>query len=361
MNTCWKERLALLLARMYFDGPARRRTWRKLAAQLRYDVNLTYALSIMRDRCVARKKRGMAAVFTRILDGLNLGHSLDVAVADIVPAEERMLIRGGHKSGRLGESLELCADIIEARQGIAGAVVGAMAYPLVLFSMLVVILVVLSVEVVPALALVADPAGFTGAAALLFRIADVVASPLGVVLFLLIILGCILMLTTLPVWTGKTRLKVEDVPPWSIYRLMVGTMWLFSVATLLRADISLMQVLDDMLSGNLRPWLRERVEAIRREYVMGKNLGRVLADTGLHFPDGEMVDDLIIYAMLPDFHNQLHRLAREWLTDGTRRIKEQSTALNTVFLLGIIGLMCCLALATMSMQQQLGTTMGGGL
>lgn len=360
MNAYRKEQAALWLARMHFDGPARRRTWRKLAAQLRHNVNLLQALTVMRDRCLVRKKRGMASVLTRILEGLSRGHSLDMAVADLVPAEERMLIRGGYKSGRLDEGLDLCADIIEARQGIFGAVIGAVAYPLVLFSMLVVILVVLSVEVVPALALVADPAGFTGAAAMLFRIAEVVVSPFGVVLFSLLIVGVVLILSTLPVWTGKVRLAVEETPPWSIYRLVVGTMWLFSVATLLRADIPLMQILDDMLTGNLRPWLRERIEAIRREYVLGKNLGRVLADTGLRFPDGEMVDDLVIYATLPDFHSQLHRLAREWLTDGTRRVKEQSAALNTLFLLCIIGLMCCLAMASMSIQQQLGSSMGGG-
>lgn len=193
MSAQWKGRAALLLARMHFDGPARRRTWRKLAAQLRHNVNLMHALTVMRDRCIVRKKNGMAAVFTRILGKLNRGHSLDVAVADMVPPEERMLIRGGYKSGRLDEGLDLCADMIEARQGIAGAVIGAVAYPLVLFAMLVAILIVLSIQVVPALALVADPAGFTGAAAVLFRIAKVVTSPLGVFLFFLLLFAFFLI------------------------------------------------------------------------------------------------------------------------------------------------------------------------
>lgn len=345
-------------ARQHFDGPVRKRTWRKLAAQLSYDVSLEYSLLIIRDRYAARKKKSLVAVFDRILDGLRQGYSLDVALSDLAPPEELMLIRGGYLSGRLGEALELCAELIEARQGIVGGLIGAVCYPLVLFSMLIIVLVVLSVHVMPSFALIVDPASFTDAAAVLYRISDLVASPFGVGLLTAFIVLLLLMLGTLSSWTGKRRLLVEELPPWSIYRLVVGTMWLFSVATLLKADIPLVQILDDMLAGNIRPWLRERVEAIRTQYTQGKSLGRVLVDTGLRFPDSDMVDDLLIYSELPDFHNKLHLLARDWLSQGTRRVTEQTGTLNIVLLLAILGLMCGLALAVGSLQQQL-SSMGG--
>lgn len=353
-----KVRFAETLARMHFDAPVRRRTWRKLAAQLRHDVGLEYGLSVMQGR-YAIKKSVLAGVFERILTGLRSGYSPDVALVGLVPPEELMLIRGGYKSGRLSECFDLCADLIEARQGIVGAVVGAISYPFLLLSMLVVVLVVLATHVVPTLTLIVDPSSFTGAAAVLHNISLVVASPVGAGLGVLAFSLLFAVLCTLSTWTGKTRLYVEELPPWSIYRLVVGTLWLFSVATLLRADIPLAQILDDMLAGNLSPWLRERVEAIRRQYTQGKNLGKVLVDSGLRFPDGEMVDDLLIYATLPSFHSMLHSLAREWLESGTRRVKEQATVLNIVLLIGILGLMCCVAVAVVSIQQQLSTNIGG--
>lgn len=344
--------------RMHFDGPVRRRTWRKLAAQLRYDVSLEYSLQIMRDRYTVRKS-ALAGVFDRILTGLRQGYSLDVALAELVPPDELMLIRGGYLSGSLAECLDLCADLIEARKGLVGAVIGAVSYPFLLLAMLVVVLVVLATHVVPTLTLIVDPASFTGAAAVLHNISLVVASPVGAGLLVLLLALVLMILGTLSLWTGKTRLLVEEMPPWSIYRLVAGTLWLFTVSTLLRADIPLAQILDDMLSGKLTPWLRERVQAIRTQHSHGKNLGQVLVDTGLRFPDNEMVDDLIIYAALPDFHSLLHKLAREWLDSGTRRVKEQATILNTVLLVGILGLMCCVAVAVVSIQQQLSTNMGG--
>lgn len=358
MMTEYVRAYRVFIARLHFDAPVRKRTWRKLAAQLRYDVSLEYSLVVMRDRYVVRKS-ALVGVFDGILNGLRQGYSLDVALTEFVPSEEIMLIRGGYLSGRLSESLDLCAELIEARQGITGALVGAVTYPLMLLAMLIVVLVVLALHVMPTFALIADPASFTGAAAVLQSISSMVASPIGAVLLALVIGLTLLVLATLSSWTGKTRLWVEELPPWSIYRMVVGTMWLFSVATLLRADIPLVQILDDMLTRNIRPWLRERVEAIREQYTQGKTLGRVLVDTGLRFPDGEMVDDLFIYSELPNFHSQLHKLAGEWLTNGTQRVKEQSGVLNTVFMVGILGLMCCVALAVVSMQQQLGTNMGG--
>lgn len=358
LQTQLRDRLDELLARLHFDGPMRRRTWRKLAAQLRYDVNLEYALTVMQER-YAERKSGLAKVFERILFGLRRGYSLDMALAGLAPPEELMLIRGGYRSGRLAECLDLCSDLIEARQGIVGAVIGAVSYPFLLLAMLAVVLVVLATHVVPTLTLIVDPATFTGAAAALHRVSLVVASPLGAGLAALVLILLIVVLSTLSVWKGRLRLHVEELPPWSIYRLVTGTLWLFAVATLLRADIPLVQILDDMLAGNISPWLRERVEAIRAQYAQGKNLGRVLVDTGLRFPDGEMVDDLLIYSTLPDFHSLLHRLAREWLDSGTRRVKEQAGVLNTVLLVGILGLMCCVAVAVVSVQQQLSTNMGG--
>lgn len=355
----WKSRWALTMARLHFDGPVRLRTWRKLAAQQRYDINLLDSLCLMRNRYAERGRTGLTAVFDRILTGLHRGLSLDKALAELVPAEELMLIRGGHKSARLAECLELCADLIEARKSIIGAVIGAVSYPLMLFAMLIVTMIVVAVYVMPTLALIADPETFTGAAAILREISQAVASPFGAVLLILALIAVIVVLCTLSSWTGKTRLWVEELPPWSMYRLVTGTLWLFTVSTLQQADIPLVQILDDMLAGNLRPWMRERVAAIRSQYAQGKKLGRVLADTGLRFPDSEMVDDLMLYSTLPDFDVYLHKLAREWLDSGKKRITEQATILNAALLTMILGVMCCLNIAVMSIQQQLSSTMGG--
>lgn len=344
--------------KLHFDIPVRKRTWRKLSAQLKHDVSLEFALNSMQARYAA-KKSTLAKVFQFVLTRIYQGFSLDTALQDLIPVEEQMLIRGGYLSGKLPESLQLCVEIIEARQSIVGALIAAIAYPLVLLTVFIVTLVIMSIHVMPALSTISNPDSWVGAGAILYQISSTIASPWGVICLALLIILLLVILASLSLWTGKTRLWVENIPPWSIYRLVIGTLWLFSVATLLKADIKLSFILDDMLATKLSPWLRERVEAIRRQYSMGKNLGQVLADTGLQFPDAEMVDDLVIYANLPDFHKHLHTMAGEWLRMGTERIQAQAKILNGVLLIAIFGMMACIALAVVSIQQQLTVNLGG--
>lgn len=353
-----RSSLQAIFDRLIFDVDIRQKTWRKLSAQLRHDVNLEYALKVMRDRHKERKQTRLAHIFDQIIKGIRYGESFDVALHGLVPPEELLLLRGGHVSGRLSESLELTAKLIDAQKAIKKAVVGAVVYPFVLIAMLIAVLVVLSVQVVPALSQLADPSSFTGAASLLFSVASVVASPLGVALLVGFFGLIATIFITLPFWTGKSRLMVEHLPPWSIYRLVVGTMWLFTIATSLRADIPIMQVLDDMLKCNPRPWLKERIEAIYEQYNLGKKFGNVLADSGLRFPDPAIVDDILVYSSLPEFETLLRSLAQEWLEGGIARIKEQSTILNAVLLMCIIGTMCLLGVAIISIQQQLSANLG---
>ncbi|MFI3270744.1 MAG: type II secretion system F family protein [Pseudomonadota bacterium] len=346
------------LQRLSFDDDVRQRTWRKLAAQLKHDVGLEYALSVMRDRFEERKSFLLAGVFEDILRGLRNGESLDVALRDYVPPEELMLIRGGYLSAKLESSLTLCAKLIDARKAISRAVVSAIAYPLLLITMLVVVLIVIALHVMPTLTMLVDPSTFTGPAAILHNVSLLVASQYGLVLLVFLIVTIALIFISLPKWTGKSRLLVEGVPPWSIYRLIVGTMWLFTVSTSLQADIPLVQIMDDMLKNKISPWLRERVEAIRLQYTQGKNFGRVLVDTGLHFPDPTMVDDILVYSTLPTFETILHALADEWLENGIARVKTQSTIVNTTLLVCIMGVMCCIGMAVISIQQQLSANLG---
>lgn len=248
--------MTVLLAKLFFDGTVRRKTWRKLAAQIQYDVSITRSISLMHERYV-QNNSPMAAVFAEILRSLNNGNQLDVALAPFVPMEESMLIRGGLESGKLPEAFTLCSTIIEARQKIIASVVEAVSYPLLLLSLFVLLLVTLSLYVVPEISTFSDPATWQGGARLLYLVASVVASPVGICVIAMLMGGLVLSIVSLRIWTGKLRLWVENVAPWSFYRLVMGSIWLFTVATLMRAGIQLNHILADMLDGNnLNAWMQ---------------------------------------------------------------------------------------------------------
>ncbi|OLN30033.1 Type II secretion inner membrane protein (PulF) [Desulfovibrio sp. DV] len=348
-----REYLAELLARLAFSSSVRQRTWKKLAAQARHGMSLDQSLRQMQLRATSRRSPA-ALVFARVLEHLGLGHNLGASLSDFVTPEEVMLISSGQRSGRFPEGLELAAGLLAARQKILGAVVSALAYPVFLFGICILLLGVVSVMVMPKFAMLSDPAKWHGAAAAFYKMTSFVASFAGAVT-LLVILGLIATaLLTLPIWTGRLRLYVESLPPWSIYRLTVGSVWLYTLSTLMHSGVQLSHILESMInSETVSPYLRERILAISIENGHGKNLGDSMYDCRMNFPDQELIDDLRVYAVLPGFHRQMHELATEWMHEGVELVKQQSRIMNLVGIVLITVLICILAMAIGSLQSQL--------
>lgn len=348
-----REGLAEFLAQMSFGSRARERTWRKLSAQIRHGMSLSQSLQQMERRALDRRSPS-ALVFTRVLETYDRGHNLGVSLAGYASPEEVMLISGGQHSGRLSEGLDLAALLLASRRGIAQSVLSALAYPCLLFGMVLVLLVVVSVVVMPKLAVLSDPTSWTGAAALFHGVTDFVASPLGVATLISFLALVLAALATLPAWTGKGRYLVESLPPWSIYRLTVGTVWLFTLSTLMRAGMQLSHIMEAMInSKSVSPYLRERLVAIQEHVGLGKNLGESMYDAGFDFPDRDLIDDMRVYSGLPAFHENIHELAKEWMSDGVEQVRRRSKILNLVAIIMLTGIVVAIVVSISSLQSQL--------
>lgn len=343
----------------YFNNKTRSKTWKKLATMLQHHIGERQALIMLRDRYAARK-HPLAEVFESIIGEINKGHTLDVALYPWIPHEEVMLLRGGHKSARVVEALRDCVALIEARSKITGSLVSAVSYPLLLAGLFLVLLLTVALYVVPELSLISDPETWDGAAAAMYGVCSFVASPAGLISLLVVCVAVVMAILSLPYWTGRWRVRFDNFPPWSIYRLITGSVWLFTVATLLRANIQLDFILSDMLDGDvLQPWLRERVSKIKERYQIEGNFGTLLLDLKMNFPDQELVEDLAVYASLPDFHKNMYLIAKSWLDEGVERIGAQAQILNTGLLVCILAVLCGIGVAIGSMQANLQNSMGG--
>lgn len=350
-----------ILARLSFDASIRIRTWKKLAMQAQYGLPLKDSLRNLRDQ-TQRRNPALARIFGQVLDHMGSGHHLDTALTGYASPEEIMLIASGQKAGKLPEGLRMAAELLEARRKIVGAVAGALAYPLFLFLQAAVMLAIVALQVMPELAQLADPQNWTGFARGLYLISAFIGSWGGIVLLVALAGGCAALIITLPLWTGPTRKIADRFPPWSMYRLTVGGVWLFTLSTLMRSGMQLSHILNTMLaSENTSPYLRERVRAISNQVGRGENIGEAMYLAGLDFPDRELIDDFRAYAGLPHFKDQLQDFARDWLQEGIAAIQRKARLLNVAFLLLIIGQMLLIALSVMDLHSQLSTHSMGGL
>ena len=109
-----------------------------------------------------------------------------------------------------------------------------------------------------------------------------------------VLLLAAVILASLSRVTGKTRLYLEYLPPWSTYRATQGYIWLSTFLILVRAGVAETQVLQDQIQ-HASPWLRERL--VRIENLMSTHallLPAALVESGLNFPSPGMVDEIAI-------------------------------------------------------------------
>ena len=140
--------------------------------------------------------------------------------------------------------------------------------------------------------------------------------------------------------------------PWSIYRLTVGTVWLYTIATRMSAGHQLSQILESM-RNSATPYLGEILDGILRQSRHGGDFGYALQASGMDFPSREIVGDLRVYARMPGFQQHLMEIADSWLDEGIAAVAGASKKLSLFVNLLIFGQMALVALVAGGFQNQI--------
>ncbi|MCR5169386.1 MAG: type II secretion system F family protein [Desulfovibrio sp.] len=330
------ERIRLWLLRRRFGVTVRIRLWRALACQCeRLTVWQALALHLARAR---QKVSPLAEVYERMLACRDSGTSLAESLQGLASPEELMLVKAGEQSGRISQGFRLAAELLQSRDAVARAVRGGLAYPAFLCLACVAMLVMVSRLIIPQLASVLAPEQWTGLARILWQVSSAVDSPAGALagLALLGLGGAVVW--ALPRWQGALRDKVDGWGPWGVYRTMVGSAWLYTLAVLMQAGMQVRTILDEMLTApSTTPYLAERIQAVARQYALGKTLGDALCDAGHAWPSEETCELLQAYASVPGMERQLMGIARELMEEDVERVKRSIKRLNTVMLCLVCG------------------------
>lgn len=346
------------LGKFAFTSKVRERCWRKLASHQRHRMPLDESLKLFARQAKANKSP-VEHCYTEIQHRLALGKNMGEALSGFASPEEVLLIYSSQKGGKLPEGLVLAAELLAARRKIISAVVGAVTYPAILFGIAIAVLYAIATVVMPQLTSITDPARWQDAAAVLYKTSLFVNSFYGVAALVLLFVGLSLIFITFPQWRGKSRQWADKIPPWSIYRLLVGVSWLHTVATLMSAGQKLVDILDAMLGDrNTTPYLRSVLRKINNHAARGANLGDALVRTGLHWPTAELVDELQAYSNLPGFSEQIRSIANDWLEEGIEMIVRAARGLNVVCILAVGGLVILMVIGITSIQQQIATGLG---
>ena len=271
------------------------------------------------------------------------------ALVDWLPKEELMLIQAAEQGNHFAEGFRHAITLLEAKQKIRGAVAKAVTYPLILLVAVGGLMNLLAVKVVPELEKVVPPAAWQGSASVL-RWASHAVHDHGVWIAGLIVSGILMSVLTLGRFKGVMREFVENIPPWSVYRLVHGATFLLSLSVQLRSGVSLHDALMQLSRGT-SPWLRERIEAIRYGVEKGSGFGKALAHSGFSFPDKAAIRYVEMVSSFSKFEEALYRFSHRWLSESVQRIEGVGKVLSSVGVV-MVGVMIALLFLGMNEIQQ---------
>jgi type II secretory pathway component PulF len=316
-------------ARTQFSESARLSLYRKISKMLANGLPLLKILEELRDRASDNGRKPnepMAIVLDDCRRMVQNGRLLSEGLEWWTPRNEQMIIMAGEQSGRLETTLAAVIHVVLAEKKIKNVILGGIAYPTAIFTLIIVYIYVFGTRVIPQFARLVDPANWHGAAKSLYIMSQVVQHwMLYVVVALLAIV--IAIMVSMPRWRGNVRVFFDRFAPYSIYRLIIGSGFLMSLSALQFSGITVEKALI-RLSDRADPWLRERLDGALLGIRSGLNCGEALRNAGYGFPSKEVVDDLCVYAEYKGFAEALKILADEWMEDGVEAIATQMKIFN---------------------------------
>lgn len=338
--------------RWQLTGKPRRRLYVALALMSRNHVDIHQAVRRLY-RVVSRNgkspKRVTAMMLQDVIVKLKSGWTMAEALGLWVPNDEHMLIQAGEMSGRPASGYDHAVVLIDAKQKIRQAVLKAATYPVILFVSMGLLLNLMAIQVVPQLERVVPEGTWKGAAGAL-RWVSHATHDYGVWMAAAGVLGILTLFTTLGRFTGKVRQWVEGMPPWSVYRLVHGSMFLLTVAVLLKDGVPVKLALDS-IAKQATPWLGERVRAIAYGLGVGSDFAQGLANSGFDFPDPEAIEYVDMLGQQSGFHDALYQYSQEWLREGVQRIEGTGKIMMYVGIALVGALVALLFLGVQDIQQ----------
>ncbi len=332
--------------------------YRKLSALLRNRFSLMDALDRLHQIASKDGKNPddtMAIAIHEWVKSIQNGESFSVALRGWASPTELLMLSVGDIAN-LELALDNTVNVVEGMNKMKGPVVNAIAYPSFLICMVLFLIYGVGRWMVPPMVDAVPGMVWTGLAKSLVDLSYFVAD-YTILFFAALPVLFLIVLFSFPRWRGRSRTMVENVPPWSIYRIFIGVGWLLSLAALVKAGTPVSKAMRS-LRADASPYLLYRIDRTLIYINNGDNLGDALYRTGLKFPDEEVVGDLRIYAELDNFQDALESLAQDWLKNSIRDIEQKAAILNGVAILLIAAVVAWVVMGTFAMQEQMVSGMG---
>lgn len=303
---------------MMFGVSQRLSLYKMLSALIRGSVPIDVCLRHLYER-KAKMKRPDAYILKKWLSRMDRGDPFHEAIKDEVPAQERVLIAAGSMADSLADGIDQAIKATQGSQKIKGALKGGLSQPIALMIAVMGILIGFSKYMAPDFAKMLPEDQWTGGSGMLLKVAQRIEI-IWPYLIIAIITIVVVFVRSLPKWIGKTRSKLDNYFPYSIYRSYTSASFLIALSSLLKSGTPLDGALK-RIKLQSAPWLSWHISIMLRNMDRGLDPGTAM-DTGLIDP--VTTDQLYIYAKSADFSQSLKDIGEQAIEQGIETITAQA-------------------------------------
>jgi type II secretory pathway component PulF len=333
-----------LAVKFEFGSDQRYKFYMKLVQLLGNGVSLDNAIKQIENLSRGGSTSIMPSLYRRWYNNIINGQNFGECMAPYVPSSEAILLETGANSGKLVEALQNTAESIAQQSRIKKAIIGATAYPMLLFAMLIGAMLLAAYNIIPTFEEIIPVSEWQGISYTVAKVSEFIRNYSAGIFFVLL-LFIVLIIYSLPRWTSKSRVFFDQFVPWSLYKMWQGSSFLLAISSMMSSGVKLDDLSLNRIAKQSDPYLQQRIKAVSRYIISGQNLGEALKNTGYKFPDEEIISDLQIYATLKGFDKNLIWITKSWVESLVERVNVTMKVVNIIILMLIASVIGCLIVA----------------
>lgn len=319
-----------LLVSLVLPSRARIDVFQMVADLLESGLALETALDITIETASSQGQTWRAAVLRQWRRALVTGRFAETAARWVPPAEAMMF--GAYGRVEAGVLFAGAARVAEMRSKQKSAMWRALALPVMLMVGLVILLWGAGGHFIPVLEEVSDPSSW-GLGAQLFRVVSVWLHG-NFLLFLGICGGLMFGVYLLIIyWTGPGRQLADRVAPFSLYRTLTGSAFLFVVLEFVAAGVDVNDRTFAAMKKGGSPYARHRIGAIQRFMNGGAGLGESMRLARHGFPDPALVPVVAALDGTAGWEQKLGGFVARWVGRSEEILRSRAALLNGTLLL----------------------------
>lgn len=294
--------------------------------------------------------KGFVSKLNHLLDKMANKESIASVFDGMVPKNELSLIYSSEKSGALANGFISIVEVIKYKDQLMAKIIKAMAFPMIMIVLSLVVIAGYSIKVFPAFEKVLPVSRWPAVTSSLYEFGLALYHGLWIYILIAAVLVVIAIRLTMANLTGTLRNDfIDRIIPFSTSKQLNASIVLNSLSNMLKNKIPINDALT-ILNLNANRWLKSHFNIMKHNMAKGMNYGEAL-NTGLL--NVQELLNISLYSALPSFHEVLTSVSEKSKININDKMDKLAGLLKSFSTLILGGCVIWVFIALFSLSDQL--------